>query len=440
MKKILIVDDDPMMLKLVSRTLMDKYAVSCASSGAEAVDMILDDLPDLVLSDLRMPGMTGYELFDVIKQKGISDIPFVFMTADESDESESKGFDKGAADYIRKPIKSALLHKRIERIFQNVDEAVRLREAAETDMMTGLLNKAAVNEAISKVCKDSVGVLFIFDLDDFKLVNDLYGHEMGDKVLIRFAELIKSITRTGDIVGRMGGDEFIAFCHNLQNEAVIRKKVIYLNDEIVKSCKEFMGEDMNIPIGCSVGAALVNADGKDFNDLFKRADAAMYFTKQGSKHGYNIFKEDDRIQGESDVSNSFQSIRKIFGERNIGMGAWVADKEQFAAVYKFLNRFLHNYPWDIRILSFVLSAEDETDIERYTDRFIDIAKQIMRTSDIILKYNKNCVLMMLMKVDNVSIDVPVSRVIDAWNKECDRDIEILYESVSLDGKEKETDE
>ena len=190
MKKILVIDDDRVVLTLAQKTLSAKYDVSAATSGAEALELFKKDCPDLVLSDLLMPEMSGYELQRAIGEMSADRIPFVFMTSDESDESESKGFEQGAWDYIRKPVKADLLLRRIDRIFISVDEEKKLRQAASTDTMTGLLNKTTSNDTISRLCRESGGAILMIDLDNFKMVNDIYGHDKGDMILTAFSAVL----------------------------------------------------------------------------------------------------------------------------------------------------------------------------------------------------------------------------------------------------------
>ncbi|MBR3051017.1 MAG: response regulator, partial [Selenomonadaceae bacterium] len=189
MQKILIVDDERIMLKIATKILSKEYETIGASSGAEAIEMFQRERPDLVLSDLLMPGIDGYELHRLLQEKSAEPVPIMFMTADDSAESESKGFELGAADYIRKPLKADVLLRRVKNILDHLDKVQDLTEAATLDMMTGLLNKISAQREIGKLCATRQGVLMLLDLDDFKLVNDLYGHAMGDKILIRFAEL-----------------------------------------------------------------------------------------------------------------------------------------------------------------------------------------------------------------------------------------------------------
>ncbi len=442
MKKILIVDDDDVMLELAKLVLETDYETVCAFSGREAVELFESERPDMILSDLLMPEMSGYELQQIIQEKSSRQIPFIFMTADERDESESLGFEFGAADYIRKPIKSELLIKRIERVFHHVEQVNDWKRVASTDAMTGLLNKSAFQHEIASACKEHQGVLMMIDLDSFKLVNDLYGHEMGDRILICFSKLIKSITREDDIAGRMGGDEFIAFCKNLKDETIIAQKTAFMNEELVKAAKQYMGENMNIPLGASIGAVLVSDSGTDFDDLFKKADSALYTVKQKGKHGYAIF-HGDALHKENETMGNIEHLRMIFGERNIGRGALITEKANFKTIYQFLMRFLSNYSWDIRLAVFTLGTDAETslggqdagntqdDISAVTDRFCTLAKKHLRSSDVILKNNKNQVLILLMKVDHESCEYPILRVVEAWKKEMP-EIPVSYESVKLE--------
>lgn len=109
MKKILIVDDEKIFLMMTERILSSTYSTVCASSGEEAVKVYRRERPDMVLSDLRMPGMTGYELKQKLQDEFGEQIPFMFMTADTAEEAESRGFDLGAMDFVQKPFRADIL-------------------------------------------------------------------------------------------------------------------------------------------------------------------------------------------------------------------------------------------------------------------------------------------------------------------------------------------
>ena len=229
MQKVLIVDDDPVMLRLASIIISKHFQVVTASSGEEALKIFETEKPDLVLSDLLMPEMDGYELHRILQEKNSESVPIVFMTADEDEDSERRGFDIGVDDYIHKPFKADVLLRRIQNVLRNSNKIRGLKQAVDLDALTGLLNKTTSQRKISDLCRKHQGVLMIIDLDSFKMINDLYGHSIGDKILIRFAALIKEIINASDLAGRIGGDTFIVFCQDIQNETTIIEKISLLS-------------------------------------------------------------------------------------------------------------------------------------------------------------------------------------------------------------------
>ncbi len=387
MQKILIVDDEIMMQKIASKVLSTKYEIVCASSGAEAIKIFETEKPDMVLSDLMMPEMDGYELHRILQEKTSGAVPIMFMTADDSDESESHGFEIGAADYIRKPLKADILMRRVSNILENLDKVQNLQQAADIDTMTGLLNKAAATREMEKICAKSGGVFLMIDLDSFKLVNDIHGHAMGDKILIAFSEILRHITQESDLVGRMGGDEFVAFCQNVNSEKAVANKTKYLNEKITDVAKKLMGENMNIPLGVSIGAVFVPHCGTDFADIFKKADSALYKIKQNGKHGYSIFNDEEKDTETLEIPTD---ITQILGERNI-VGAYVVDFEAFKIIYRHAVRMVTAYRKDVQLLTINVDTDDES----IADEIIELAKFNLRVSDCIAHSGKNKILILL---------------------------------------------
>jgi CheY-like chemotaxis protein/HPt (histidine-containing phosphotransfer) domain-containing protein len=118
LKKILIADDEPMMAKLAARALRDGYEILTVSSGAEALEIFEAEKPDLVISDVKMPGMSGFELCAAIKERYGAGVPFIFMTADETEEAENRGKDAGAAAFIRKPVRAEAIQAAVRSAFE----------------------------------------------------------------------------------------------------------------------------------------------------------------------------------------------------------------------------------------------------------------------------------------------------------------------------------
>ncbi|MBQ7584210.1 MAG: diguanylate cyclase [Lachnospiraceae bacterium] len=436
--KIMIVDDEHISLAMTEHILSTAYDVVCAASGEDAIRMYTKESPDMILSDLRMPGMGGFELQQELQKQAGHNIPFMFMTADMDDEVESKGFEIGALDFIRKPFRADVLLSRVSNILQTVDQIQGLKKAAETDPMTGLLNKASVQSEINNACRKSRGALMMIDLDSFKPVNDIYGHDMGDKVLIRFAEIICSAIRGTDIAGRMGGDEFVVFCQNVTDEDVIAEKTRYINEHIVESAKEFMGDDMSIPIGASIGCSIAPKDGSDFLTLFKKADKALYSVKQNGKHGFAIYRESGGGDSHGDVDASdLGSAITILSERGQAKGAMVLPMEQFKLIYQFLVRVNSNYQKRIHIVLFTIKSKaknsDGIPSADVISGFRDTMASSLRQSDAITQSGKNKFLVILLKTVPSNAQLVIDRVLGNWSaNERSLTSEVTYEMREMD--------
>ena len=415
MKKILIVDDASFMRKVTSGILSIRYQIVSASSGKEAIALYAQEKPDLILSDLYMPDMTGLELKRTLQDEYGGIIPFVFITADEREESESRGLEAGAIDYIHKPFKPEVLLRRIDNAMRQVenDQKIRgLRTVLETDPMTGLLNKAFAQKTLTEICAHESGVLMMVDLDSFKLVNDLYGHAMGDKVLIRFGEILRSAIRTSDVAGRIGGDEFIVFCRDAHDEELIAQKSRQINEMLVASAKELMGADMTIPLGASIGAVGVPDEGTNFQALSEKADKALYQVKQNGKHGYAIFREHVAAENRADnASATMESVKMILGERNRQRGAYALGFENFRTIYRFLVRTIENYHYKTELVLYTLNGDAEA-----VDRFGEILRQSLRRSDVYTKNGANQYLVLLLEIVQEDMETVLTRIQTNWEK------------------------
>ena len=165
MQKILVVDDEELMLKLAKKILVEYYEVVCAHSGEEALSFCEELEPDLIMVDIDLPGMSGFELAQHLNKRYEGQVPIVFMDEDEDGKSEGLGFDMGAEDFIHKPVShDALLH-RVRRVLNNYEKIRTLKEESTLDAMTGFYNKAFVTERLTEVCSRENGTLLVIDLD-----------------------------------------------------------------------------------------------------------------------------------------------------------------------------------------------------------------------------------------------------------------------------------
>ncbi len=427
MKKIMIVDDEQVSLLMTNHILSTTYQTYMASSGLEALDIFEKEKPDMVLSDLRMPEMSGLELQQRLMEIYERQIPFMFMTADHDDETESKGFENGAMDFIRKPFRADVLLRRVDNILQTVEKLNTLKSAAETDRLTGLLNKVSAIDEINTLCHNCQGSLMMIDLDSFKLVNDIYGHEVGDKLLVAFADILRSVIRSNDILGRIGGDEFIAFCQMVSEEPVIAEKAAFINEQLLKAAKDIMGEDMNIPLGASIGCVFAPEDGSDYTTLFKKADKALYAVKHNGKHGYRIYKNTEAgDEHEKTIASDIVNMTMILNERNRAKGAFYLSFDDFKIVYQFLSRVNVNYKRSVWILLFSVHSSTESEPEPETVK--ELLRSSLRQSDVVTQNARNQFMVLLLEMSPHNIEVVIDRIISKWNAKDDlKGFELTYE-------------
>ncbi|MCR4643016.1 MAG: diguanylate cyclase [Lachnospiraceae bacterium] len=341
---IMVVDDDVMNLQNAGDILREAgYRVATARSGKDLLAFTEKHRPDLILLDILMPEMNGFETFRKLREaeagRGEKEVPVIFLTGENDSESETKGLTLGASDYVRKPFNRDILLRRIQNTIQNSRTIENLSEEAVTDRLTGFLNKAGTLKKLSVLCRSERGMLTILDLDSFKLVNDIYGHDMGDRVLRSFAELVRKNTGPEDVLCRIGGDEFLAFLRERSREEDVAQLALCLNEQLSAACKEMMGEEFGIPVGVSVGAVQLPENGSDYELLLPLADKALYRVKQNGKHGYALYSEELFSEAETEsLDIVLAKLSQILDERGESAAALRLGQDAFAGVYRFLKR------------------------------------------------------------------------------------------------------
>ena len=423
MRKILVVDDEEMMRMIARRVLSKDYEVILASSGPEAIGIYDKEHPDLILSDLLMPEMNGFEMHKLLQEKYGSDIRIMYMTADDAEDVEDKGFDLGASDFIRKPFRPEVLLRRVENIMGNLEQISSLTEEATIDRLTGLLNKASSAEVLTEVCARDRGTLFMVDLDSFKLVNDIYGHDMGDQVLKGFATILTSNSEVKDTRCRVGGDEFMLFLKDVTDEAILREMAERVNRQIVEMAKELMGEDMQIPLGASFGGVFVPDQGTDYEKLVQKADRALYIVKKNGKHGIAFFREGIAKKDDEEAVASVEELRRVcqvLEERTIKNSALWLDKESFAVAYRYMMRYIRSYKGSAYRALVTLEKKDVSmDPETFamiTEEFGKTIDQSLRKSDIMMQNRPNQFLLLLPKLEDEFAESVFARIRNIWKE------------------------
>ena len=391
---IAVVDDETVSLTN-ARNLLNKenIKVSCFRSGADLLKFVEKNTPDLILLDIMMPDMDGFETYSALRKfeddNNRAHIPVIYLTGESDSETERRGLKAGASDFIHKPINIDILLSRIQKTITNSKTIESLTEEATTDKLTGFLNKAGGTAKITSLCGGAAGSLVLIDLDNFKLVNDLFGHDMGDRVLKAFADIIRRNTRETDVVSRIGGDEFLAFFPDMIEESSVASLTKRLNSQIHDAASELMGKDNGIPLGISVGAVMIPEHGRNFESLFSMADSALYTTKQNGKHGYSIFEGfSAKDSGNADPAIEIERICKIVGERNEKDEAFLLGREAFSNVYRYIIRSCKSAKADIAKVLFMIRYDNETsdqDRMKFSSEIGKILQKKLLPSDLILQ-------------------------------------------------------
>lgn len=191
----------------------------------------------------------------------------------------------------------------------------KLSEEMRLDPLTRLLNKVATGEEVKKYISqkpDGTQVLFLIDIDNFKRVNDTFGHTVGDTVILDVAQIIREHFRATDIVGRVGGDEFLVFMKNTTVEGAVEKA----RELCDGSGKQLIGDDAVVNVTLSVGVAIYGVDGEDYSSLFQMADRAMYHIKRNGKNSYSLARDEEKNssaanRGEKQVDAGFEKRQEV---------------------------------------------------------------------------------------------------------------------------------
>jgi diguanylate cyclase (GGDEF)-like protein len=293
---ILIVDDTRVNLEVLALLLNQDYQVKVAGNGQRALDIARASHLDLVLLDVRMPVMDGYEVCQRLQENSLTrDIPVIFVTAAFDQESETYGLQLGAADYISKPISPAITLMRVRNLLSIKQHKKELKRIAHYDAVTGIPNRVLLADRMkqaighTKRAGKMLGICYL-DLDGFKPVNDSLGHQAGDQVLIEIAQRLGSILREEDTVARLGGDEFVVLLPNLNQEEECIATLKRLHEVIALP---ICIQDQSFSLTASIGVSIFPNDDNDPDALLGHADQAMYVAKQSGKNRYHLYNPID---------------------------------------------------------------------------------------------------------------------------------------------------
>lgn len=304
MGHVLIVDDNEDNLLLFQEYLEDHgFDTSLATSGTQALEFLEENTVDVIVLDIQMPEMDGFEVCRRVKSnEATRDIPVIFVTAKFQDvDHVATGLYLGANDYLYKPVAEKELVARVSVMVRLKAAEDEVRRISVTDELTGLYNRRflrkRLEEEISRARRSHLPLAVVMmDLDHFKSINDTHGHAAGDKVLCSVAEVLEKSLRHGDIFGRWGGEEFMIFLPGNDREGAeitaerLRAAIAGLDTGHIQA---------GLQLTASLGVSIFDGEDPEANahTLVARADKAMYAAKEGGRNQVNI--EEAQPAGES---------------------------------------------------------------------------------------------------------------------------------------------
>ena len=313
---VILADDDPSIRLMVRHVLeSEDFDIVEASDGLEAIKAVEKYNPALILLDAVMPGIDGFTTCQQIKDNGHADIPVMMITGLDDDASVERAYEVGAIDFITKPIKWAVLKHRVKSVVAKVIAERKVQLLAYRDTLTNLPNRLLfadrLEQAVIRAERSRTSMaLMLVNIDDFKLVNDSFGHDAGDKLIKAVGQLISRSIRRADTIARLGGDEFAVIIEGIDSP----EDAISIADNLTTILEHNVRlDEQETYTSASIGIAIYPDDGNDARTLLKNADTAMFRAKENGRHCFQFYKPElsvsamERLDLETSLKAAFEN-------------------------------------------------------------------------------------------------------------------------------------
>ncbi len=297
-----------------------------------------------------------------------------------------------------------------------------MEEAANismTDTLTGLYNRAYAQSHVEELLRsEHSGALFMMDMDDFKHINDVYGHIIGDQILKIYAGVMRKAATGADILCRVGGDEFIMFNTDVTTREAAAERAEKIIDTLAEDVKEL---NMLTEVSTSVGIVFCEP-GDDFITLYKKADKALYFTKRNGKNSYHFFEDNDNEDEDSANNVDISNIRNIIqGRMDFSKGAFRLAYGEFQKVYNFIARYMGRGTQEVQIVLMTVKSRraDMVDTSGQEEVMAELERAIsmaLRSSDVYTRYSSSQYIVVLMDANEENGKIVAERILRGFNR------------------------
>lgn len=300
---ILVIDDNRVMRQVIRAMLTEgSHNTLSASNHIEALSLLSSQKIDLILMDIEMPEINGFELTKIIRKQLDHWVPIIFLSANKSDDYLAKGIDAGGDDYLTKPVNQVILNAKIRAMSRIADMQMQLDELnkqleilSNIDPLTQLLNRRGFVErleidlASNRRKKEELSIMLI-DIDYFKLYNDSYGHPQGDLCLQQFSQVLTNcMQRPADSVARYGGEEFLIILPATPIDGALFKA-----EQIIQALSDasILHEHSSVAnyITASIGISSTKFGAHDYTALIEQADSALYQAKHQGRNRRVVYQ------------------------------------------------------------------------------------------------------------------------------------------------------
>ena len=321
------------------------------------------------------------------------------------------------------------------RLDEKIKEASELKSIAQQDTLTGLWNRTYTEERVAELLKtDKKGALFMMDLDNFKGINDKYGHIVGDACLKTLADVVVQNVKDEDVVCRIGGDEFMVYITGSDTRHALE---ICAASIIARMSEYFVREKFETNSSVSIGIAEFPNDGKDFTSLYSAADKALYHVKQNGKNAFHFYSDQRQAERERAGRNiDLNYLRDIMKRTDPNNGSYLVDYDNFHHIYNFIRRTVERSDKDVQTVLFTVEEGDLgvaqlQEVEKAIETLECAVFQSLRRVDVSARYSARQFVVVLVDTNEENGKKVVERILAGFKDIYDGELTFTYDIVKM---------